>query len=100
MALAPLAAQDVDVATFLRDLRAQSDKAAAAKPSDREILALLTKRLEDAPAGPRKADIYLEIAHLQRLQGDPAAGIASLRKAKELQPENRRIPLQLAEATA
>jgi Flp pilus assembly protein TadD len=93
--IAPLSAQDSDVAKYIAERRAWSlDRDIQA--DRRQLLADFTKRLDETTNPAQKADLYLRISLIDQSLGDSEAAIAAARSARLLQPLDAGVALGLA----
>lgn len=96
--MAPLWAQDSEVTKYLDELRAKMPQPRDLKAERRALLASVTKELESSTDPAQKANLYLRISGIQQSLGDREAAIAAARGARELEPADENVLVDLAAA--
>jgi tetratricopeptide (TPR) repeat protein len=104
--LISLYAQDLDdVMKYLLETRAKAPTPSDVKADQQELLAVLTKQLQETMDPVRQMDLCLRISGIELSLGDSGSAIAAARNAFLLQPESSNVALlidshQTAEVSA
>ena len=93
--LAPGFAQDQDVIQYIEELRAPKPPRDV-QAEQRELLAALTRRLDESTDPNQRARVYLRISGVEQFLGQADAAMAAARNAHDLAPEDDRISVGLA----